>query len=251
MSEVKPKNPIQPLVTDPHGVVRFKANALVRALLDHSTETGLSLNELAIKFDDDGHTDDWQQLSQLIGYSLCGYGDLDYVSDEAYSAAAESMRETTRWRAEMPIPFTARSFQHLEAVIRPGDAEAIVTRANAELDAAEQRERGKDARIADLEADLGRISDELGLPRGYIPSDGEFARREKLLKESISKVAELESRIRVLTAPETVERCARAIQQIEHGGWHTWESCTESARNRAARQARAVIEILTEGGTDG
>ena len=82
------KNPIQPLVKDTQGVLRFKANALVNALLEHGQATGLGLNELAHKFCDAEHADDRQQLAQLIGYSLGGYGELGYVSDDAYRAAA-------------------------------------------------------------------------------------------------------------------------------------------------------------------
>ncbi len=78
------KNPIQPLAPDAHGVVRFKANAIVRHLID--THPTVDMNALArMSFTDD----DRQQFAQLIGYSLSGYGSLSgYVSDEAYSAAA-------------------------------------------------------------------------------------------------------------------------------------------------------------------
>lgn len=82
------KNPIQPLVRDSQGVLRFKANALVNALLEHGQATGLGLNELAHRFCEAEHADDRQQLAQLIGYSLRGYSELGYVSDDAYRAAA-------------------------------------------------------------------------------------------------------------------------------------------------------------------
>lgn len=78
------KHPIQPLETDEHGVLRFKANAIVRYLLDHG---GIDLNKIATI---DFPADDREQFAQLIGYSLSGFGDLSYVSDETY-AAAEAM----------------------------------------------------------------------------------------------------------------------------------------------------------------
>ena len=78
------KNPIQPIVTTASGVVRFKENAIVRHLLDWATERGMGLNELAVM---DFTKDDRQQLAQLIGYSLSGYGSLDYVDDDSYCAA--------------------------------------------------------------------------------------------------------------------------------------------------------------------
>lgn len=82
------KNPIQPLAKDAQGVLRFKGNTLVSALLDHGQATGFGLNEMACKFYTTEHADDWQQLAQLIGYSLSGYGELSYVNDDAYGAAA-------------------------------------------------------------------------------------------------------------------------------------------------------------------
>lgn len=88
------KNPIQPIVIDTYGVVRFKQNKIVRDLLDFATSRGLGLNELACM---DYSNDDRQQFAQLIGYSLHGYGELtNYVDDDAYNAAekmAEGMPE--------------------------------------------------------------------------------------------------------------------------------------------------------------
>lgn len=75
------KNPIQPLV-EVDGVIRFKANKIVRYLLDNG---GISLNDLAVL---DFSKDDRQQFAQLIGYSLSDYGELrSYVTDDAYNAA--------------------------------------------------------------------------------------------------------------------------------------------------------------------
>ena len=78
------KNPIQPLEPDAKGVIRFKANAIVRHLLD--THPSCNMNELArMEFSDD----DRQQFAQLIGYSLSGYGELSsYVDDVSWMTAA-------------------------------------------------------------------------------------------------------------------------------------------------------------------
>jgi hypothetical protein len=74
--------PMQPLVTDAQGTVRFKENAIVRHLLDNG---GIDLNTLgALEFTDE----DRQQFAQLIGYSVSGYGELRYVSDRSYERAA-------------------------------------------------------------------------------------------------------------------------------------------------------------------
>ena len=56
-------NPIQPIITDEHGVTRFKENAIVRYLLDRG---GINLNDLAIL---SFSQDDQEQFAQLIGYS--------------------------------------------------------------------------------------------------------------------------------------------------------------------------------------
>lgn len=75
------KHPIQPLELDCNGTLRFKANAIIRHLLDHG---GIVLNDLARM---DFSQNDREQFAQLIGYSLGGYGELGYVSDETYETA--------------------------------------------------------------------------------------------------------------------------------------------------------------------
>lgn len=85
MTDQPPKHPIQPLVTDERRVVRFKANAIVKHLLEYAKAQGCGLNELAcLPFTDE----DREQLAQLIGYSHSGAGDLSYVKDETLAAAA-------------------------------------------------------------------------------------------------------------------------------------------------------------------
>jgi hypothetical protein len=77
---------MQPLV-DVNGVTRFRKNGLVDALYEHGVKTGLSLNELhCMEFTDE----DRMQFAQLIGYSLNGYGELSYVTDDAYEAAEQA-----------------------------------------------------------------------------------------------------------------------------------------------------------------
>lgn len=76
--------PIQPVHRDPNGVVRFVPNAIVRFLIDWATPRGIDMNALALMpFD----VADREQFAQLIGYSVSGFGDLSYVSDETYARA--------------------------------------------------------------------------------------------------------------------------------------------------------------------
>lgn len=79
----KPKpHPIQPLEPDAHGVLRFKANKIVRYLLDNG---GIDMNQIAVL---DFSQEDRQQFAQLIGYSLSGYSELSYVDDDAFRRAS-------------------------------------------------------------------------------------------------------------------------------------------------------------------
>jgi hypothetical protein len=84
------KHPIQPLEEGCDKVIRFKKNAIVKYLLEHAEKHGCNLNDLR----DMGFSkEDHQQLAQLIGYSLGGYGDLSFVDAESYHAAVQ-MYET-------------------------------------------------------------------------------------------------------------------------------------------------------------
>lgn len=75
------KHPIQPIYTDPNGTYRFKENGIVKFLLDNG---GFDMNKLAMM---DFSREDREQFAQLIGYSLSGFGELGYVSDETFNAA--------------------------------------------------------------------------------------------------------------------------------------------------------------------
>lgn len=76
------KHPVQPLQKDERGTLRFKKNAIVDFLLEAGP---FDLNQLAVM---PFSQDDREQFAQLIGYSLSGFGELSYVSDETYERAA-------------------------------------------------------------------------------------------------------------------------------------------------------------------
>ena len=81
------KHPIQPLIKDKHDVLRFKKNEIVSFLLDQG---GFDMKKLgAMPFSDE----DREQFAQLIGYSLSGFAELSYVSDETYEAARELLED--------------------------------------------------------------------------------------------------------------------------------------------------------------
>lgn len=75
VNSVIPPHPIQPLMDDGKGVVRFKENKIVSYLLDNG---GIDLNKIAKL---DFSREDREQFAQLIGYSHSGASDLWYVSD--------------------------------------------------------------------------------------------------------------------------------------------------------------------------
>ncbi len=75
------KHPMQPLVTDADGTVRFKENRIVRHLLDFGTDDMNSLARLPFE------PEDYEQFAQLVGYSVGGFGELDYATEESVVAA--------------------------------------------------------------------------------------------------------------------------------------------------------------------
>lgn len=81
------KHPIQPVSKDEHGTLRFKKNAIVEYLLDNGP---FDMNHLA-KQGDRFSQEDKEQFAQLIGYSLSGYGDLSYATNEVYDRATRSI----------------------------------------------------------------------------------------------------------------------------------------------------------------
>ena len=83
MSRGHAPHPVQPLVIDPDGVVRFKKNRIVEFLLERG---GFNMNDLAVM---PFSQEDREQFVQLIGYSLDGFVELPYVTDETYERAAQ------------------------------------------------------------------------------------------------------------------------------------------------------------------
>jgi hypothetical protein len=88
--------PMQPVYADKGGVVRFRGNAIVRALLDRDTERGRVHPDFPARSDgglnwiaEQGFSrEDQEQFAQLIGYSIAGYHELSYVSDESCAQAS-------------------------------------------------------------------------------------------------------------------------------------------------------------------
>jgi hypothetical protein len=99
------KQPIQPVITDAHGVLRFQKNAIVDFLSKGR------LNELATM---DFSRDDWEQFHMLIGYSLSGCPNL---SEETY-AAADAMARKKLTEAEGRAKYNATLLASLREALR-------------------------------------------------------------------------------------------------------------------------------------
>ena len=101
------ETPVQPIVTDKHGVTRFKANAIVAYIVDWCARKN---GTVGYGPDPDGPApdlseisrmafsrDDRVQLAQLIGYSLSGFEELGYVeSADVHRALRLSSSRTPR-----------------------------------------------------------------------------------------------------------------------------------------------------------
>ena len=90
---------MQPVIVS-GGVMRFKRNSIVDFLYEWAVKRGMGLNELAMM---DFSQEDREQFVQLIGYSLSGYSELSYVSNESYNTAvvmAESDKDEKDARIE-------------------------------------------------------------------------------------------------------------------------------------------------------
>lgn len=114
-----PKHPIQPLVEDKHGTMRFKENRVVHYLLEHG---GIDLNDLAIKFADAEYNDDRAQLAQLIGYSHSGASGLGYVSDEILDAAMAMRHDAAASEKDARIAFLEAELKAVRDGMRDGVA---------------------------------------------------------------------------------------------------------------------------------
>jgi hypothetical protein len=104
-------HPIQPIVTDKHGVKRFKMNRIVRYMLDMGD---IGMNELAMM---EFSQEDREQFAQLIGYSLSGFSELSYVSDVTYETAA-TMADNGTSEAEARIAVLEEKLEAVRAAMK-------------------------------------------------------------------------------------------------------------------------------------
>ena len=75
------KQPMQPIVMDVRGVIRFQQNKLVRYLLDEGGLSTIDLAKIPVS------RADRMQFAQLIGYSISGFGELNYAKKKIVAKA--------------------------------------------------------------------------------------------------------------------------------------------------------------------
>lgn len=89
----KHPHPMQPIVWAKDGVIRFKANKIIKHLL--TSRQPLDLNVIATM---GFPREDEEQLAQLMGYSVSGFGDLSYVRRTTVAKADAIADEMVRDR---------------------------------------------------------------------------------------------------------------------------------------------------------
>lgn len=83
--------PMQPIITAPDGVARFRANSIIEDLWKAGV---IDLNKIAIAAAHGRYTKAEQmQLAQLIGYSVSGFGDLSYADRDVVRRADKKVQE--------------------------------------------------------------------------------------------------------------------------------------------------------------
>lgn len=85
--EVLPPHPVQPLYVDRMDVIRFRPNKIVQFLAKTS-----KFDENALELIGFPH-EDRIQFAQLTGWSLSGFGDLSYVTEDDYARAEQALLE--------------------------------------------------------------------------------------------------------------------------------------------------------------
>lgn len=187
--------PMQPLVKDQAGVVRFKKNKIVHLLLILANKHGIDMNELAVM---DFTDEDRMQFAQLIGYSVSGYSDLSYVSDDSRGLAyakldllastpdvadaqvkqverpevvgtAVLMLEAAGWRNDDPKASVTSVSELLSCIVgtlRAGNAKlekelAMARDAASKGDAARHAAGGMEMEIQELRENVAKLKKEL------------------------------------------------------------------------------------------
>ena len=99
------KLPVQNVITDNKGTKRFEENPLVSTLIDNFTYEGMTgLNALSLYYQINSVDEKYyEQITQLIGYSVSGFSGLSTTTDETWSKVMDSMDEVSNACEEIPL----------------------------------------------------------------------------------------------------------------------------------------------------
>lgn len=113
------QHPIQPLVEDSNGVLRFKDNKIVSWMLDQGRlGNKFDMNRITIQ---DFSREDREQFAQLIGYSHSGASELEYVSDQVLEVA-ELTYKTGQTELEARNQYLQETLDTVKSKLRDGIA---------------------------------------------------------------------------------------------------------------------------------
>jgi hypothetical protein len=82
----KPTHPMQPLYLDGRGTIRFHRNGIVVKLLDTGKIDLCAIAQWTHRYPEVTQ-DDVEQFWQLLGYSVDGYAELSFISDDSVNKA--------------------------------------------------------------------------------------------------------------------------------------------------------------------
>lgn len=116
------KHPIQPTYLDDNGTLRFKPNKIVEYLLKDQNGNFTKMNEIAVM---DFSKEDRQQLAQLIGYSVSGFGGLSYVLGSGLEEIAYAQHEEGKSPEAARIEFLENELEEIKKGLRIAAAAAF------------------------------------------------------------------------------------------------------------------------------
>ena len=92
------EEPMQPVYLDKEpgcaSLARFRSNEVIEWMLEEGRDgRHFDLNRIGARFAAERHSRDRMQLVQLIGYSISGYSELSFVSNESAARANEAAHE--------------------------------------------------------------------------------------------------------------------------------------------------------------
>lgn len=90
---------MQTILKTDDGMIRFRQNKIVNFLLDAGP---FDMNALAMM---EFSAEDRMQFAQLIGYSISGYSELSYVSDESYEIAEAARAALSGREGSVPTSY--------------------------------------------------------------------------------------------------------------------------------------------------